>query len=254
MGFSYFLSGLTVQGLKITFRIPRPWILDPSFKPVESAIPGATGYSFPSGHTQSGTAFFTTLAFNTRKTGLRILWVSGFLLIGFSRMYLGVHTPKDVITSMAAALLITSLVSLSSKYFETSRAHDLIVAILFSLASIILLIYDIRLVQTNVLDVNYAADCCKACGAGLAFSIGFYLERHYLNFTSPVSFRGKFLRFLAGLAVTAIIEFGLKAILPQRMLTAYLRYFLIVMWIMVIYPLLFTKFSSQKKEKSGAAA
>ncbi len=50
LGFSYFTSGLLVQGLKITFRIPRPWILDPSFQPVPSAVPGATGYSFPSGH------------------------------------------------------------------------------------------------------------------------------------------------------------------------------------------------------------
>ena len=47
LGFTYFLAGLCVQTLKITFRIPRPWILDPSFSPVESAVPAATGYSFP---------------------------------------------------------------------------------------------------------------------------------------------------------------------------------------------------------------
>ena len=52
LGFTYFTAGLCVQTLKITFRIPRPWILDPEFKAVESALPGATGYSFPSGHTQ----------------------------------------------------------------------------------------------------------------------------------------------------------------------------------------------------------
>lgn len=50
LGFTYFSSGLLVQGLKITFRVPRPWLLDPAFEPVASAVPGATGYSFPSGH------------------------------------------------------------------------------------------------------------------------------------------------------------------------------------------------------------
>ncbi len=55
LGFTYFTAGLCVQSLKITFRIPRPWILDPGFHAVESAIPGATGYSFPSGHTQGAT-------------------------------------------------------------------------------------------------------------------------------------------------------------------------------------------------------
>ena len=54
LGFTYFTAGLCVQIMKITFRIPRPWILDPEFKAVESALPGATGYSFPSGHTQGG--------------------------------------------------------------------------------------------------------------------------------------------------------------------------------------------------------
>lgn len=51
IGLTYFSSGLVVQNLKIIFRIPRPWILDPDFHPVQSAIPHATGYSFPSGHT-----------------------------------------------------------------------------------------------------------------------------------------------------------------------------------------------------------
>ena len=43
LGFTYFTAGLCVQSLKITFRIPRPWILDPEFKAVKSALPGATG-------------------------------------------------------------------------------------------------------------------------------------------------------------------------------------------------------------------
>ena len=52
----YFLMLLCFTGtavnqmLKITFCIPRPWVLDPSFEIVESARAGATGFSFPSGH------------------------------------------------------------------------------------------------------------------------------------------------------------------------------------------------------------
>ncbi|HIU76756.1 MAG TPA: phosphatase PAP2 family protein [Candidatus Pelethocola excrementipullorum] len=246
MGFSYFLSGLTIQGLKIALRIPRPWLLDPSFQPVESAIPGATGYSFPSGHTQSGTAFFTTLAFNTQKKKLRLLCVLGFLLIGFSRMYLGVHTPADVLTSMGISFMLTSLICHFWKYFESDTSHDLLVSMVFSMITILLLVYDIYLVKMGVLNIHNAMDCCKACGAGLAFSIGFYLERRYLNFAPPASPKGKMIRFLVGLAVTATLEFGLKAILPTHLFTAYLRYFLIVSWIIVIYPLIFTRFSSGK--------
>ena len=67
LGFTYFTAGLCVQSLKITFRIPRPWVLNPDFHAVESAIPGATGYSFPSGHTQGATCLFFPLALKTRK-------------------------------------------------------------------------------------------------------------------------------------------------------------------------------------------
>lgn len=67
IGFTYIIAGLCVQGLKITFRIPRPWILDPEFKAVESAVGAATGYSFPSGHTQGGTSLFAPLARNATR-------------------------------------------------------------------------------------------------------------------------------------------------------------------------------------------
>ena len=56
-GYYLFTVGLigTVinQFLKLWFRIPRPWVRDPNFTIVESAQEAASGYSFPSGHTQS---------------------------------------------------------------------------------------------------------------------------------------------------------------------------------------------------------
>lgn len=109
LGFTYFTSGLLVQGLKITFRVPRPWLLDPAFEPVASAVPGATGYSFPSGHTQSITALFGTLGLYSRKKLQRFLCALFILLVGFSRMYLGCHTPQDVIVSFLVTFLCVIL-------------------------------------------------------------------------------------------------------------------------------------------------
>ena len=99
IAFSYFLSGIAVQGLKIHFRIERPWVIDPDFKPVEQVIDTATGYSFPSGHTQSSTSLYSSIAFHFKK---RAVYIGAFILIAavmFSRMYLGCHTPKDVLVS-----------------------------------------------------------------------------------------------------------------------------------------------------------
>lgn len=250
LGFSYFLSGLTVQGLKIFFRIPRPWVLDSGFEPVKSAVPGATGYSFPSGHTQSATALFTTLAFHFKRRGIRFLCVLAFLLVGFSRMYLGVHTPKDVLTAMGVTIILSWLVCIIWKKLEYDKSRDLLISLILAAAAMILLACDVSLVSAGLLTTANALDCCKACGAGLAFAAGFYIERRFLDFTSPSSFRQKLIRFLIGIIGAAVIEFGLKALLPVQLITAFFRYFLIVSWILVFYPMLFTRFPLGKRKSA----
>ena len=75
----YFLMLLCFTGtavnqmLKITFCIPRPWVLDPSFEIVESARAGATGFSFPSGHTQNAVAAYGGMFCITKKLWVRVV-------------------------------------------------------------------------------------------------------------------------------------------------------------------------------------
>ena len=68
-----FLGVIINQVMKILFMIPRPWVLDPEFKPVEGSVEGAGGYSFPSGHTQNSTGTFGALLVSTKKNWLKIL-------------------------------------------------------------------------------------------------------------------------------------------------------------------------------------
>lgn len=61
---------------KCTFCIYRPWIRDSRIKPLEAALPGATGYSFPSGHATCSGALYTSLIYNYKKhKGIVILSV-----------------------------------------------------------------------------------------------------------------------------------------------------------------------------------
>lgn len=91
-----FFGTVINQFLKILCCVPRPWIKDPDFTIVESARAEATGYSFPSGHTQNAVATYGGIARYTRRGWLRAVLVVLTVLIAFSRMYLGVHTPLDV--------------------------------------------------------------------------------------------------------------------------------------------------------------
>lgn len=252
IGFVYFIAGLAVQGLKITFRIDRPWILDPSFQPVGNALGTATGYSFPSGHTQSAASLYGTLAAQSRKGWQRAVLILLALLVGFSRMFLGVHTPKDVLVSLLLSALIILLVEWCFSKFSGSRRADVLASVFFLIAAALLIAYSVSLFSSGIVDREYAVDCCKAAGAGIGFAAGYYLERRYINF-DPRAARlpVQLLKYIAGLAGALAIKSGLKLILGESLAADTMRYALVVLWIIALYPLLIKKYMSGAKGKPG---
>lgn len=78
-----FFGTVVNQFLKLLFRIPRPWVRDPDFTIVESARAQATGYSFPSGHTQNAVATFGGIARSTRRPWVRWTCVAVLLAVSF---------------------------------------------------------------------------------------------------------------------------------------------------------------------------
>ena len=73
MTFAFLPSALAINVIKLACRVERPWVRDPSFTAVERAKKTATGYSFPSGHTQNATALFGTLSWTLKKTWQKVL-------------------------------------------------------------------------------------------------------------------------------------------------------------------------------------
>ncbi|MDO4648894.1 MAG: phosphatase PAP2 family protein [Eubacteriales bacterium] len=256
LGFSFFASGLLVQGLKITFRIPRPWVLDPTFEPVAKAVPAATGYSFPSGHTQSITSLFATLGFHFRKRRNRILSYIMIFLVGMSRMYLGVHTPKDVLTSFLVSFVIAGLcyrftyaqdptikdeTSKKNPAKEDGCSSPMIRALLLIGASLVLLVYALVMYHRQVIELAYAADCIKASGAGIAFGIGYYIEETRIHFTVPPTWKAKILRFLLGVIIAVLLLEGIKPIVGTSLAASFFRYFIAVLWVVALYPAVFNR-------------
>lgn len=242
IAFSYFLSGAAVQGLKIHFRIERPWVLDPKFKPVEQVMDTATGYSFPSGHTQSSTSLYSSIAFHFRK---RAVCIGAFVLIAavmLSRMYLGCHTPKDVLVSFAVTIVISGAVSFVFDNFNSTLLTDILVSLLVFTLSAALFGYSYYLVGTGATTDVLAMDCFKAAGAGAGFAVGWFIEKHYIRFNPKNSHLWlQILKVVIGLAGALIIKSGLKLILGNTMLSNTVRYFFVILWIAVGFPLIIKK-------------
>ena len=117
---SFYLSNAVNSLVKLTACIYRPWIRDPRIIPAGDAITTATGYSFPSGHSVIATSIYGGIAVIARK-GLKWISVIAIILLaltGFSRNYLGVHTPQDVIVGVTEGIVILFVVSLIFKYLE----------------------------------------------------------------------------------------------------------------------------------------
>lgn len=246
LGFAYFSSGLLVQGLKITFRIPRPWVLDPAFTSVASAIPAATGYSFPSGHTQSGTALFSTLCFAAQKKSAKILCIGLILGIGFSRLYLGVHTPKDVLVSAVLTALLSFFIWKKQDQLSGNTARTGLISLLMGLICILLLVYACSLQFYDIIPAEEAGDCIKACGAGLGFALGYYLEKHFINFDTLTTMGSRVCRLLPGILITLVLQQGLKPLIGTSSSADFIRYFIVVLWVMAIYPFIFQKRSAKQ--------
>ena len=125
-----FFGTVLNQFLKLLCRVPRPWVLDPEFTIVESARADATGYSFPSGHTQNSVGTFGVLGRCARRTWVRILCGILMILVPFSRMYLGVHYPSDVLCGMVLGILFGLAALIVLRKNATVKSLDFIVPVM----------------------------------------------------------------------------------------------------------------------------
>jgi len=101
LGVVFLLSSYLNVGLKDIFRQPRPFDLDPAVK-----LAPVTGYGLPSGHAQSSIVGWGFLAMQARRRAVWIIVGALILLIGFSRIYLGLHFPTDVLGGWIIGLLV----------------------------------------------------------------------------------------------------------------------------------------------------
>jgi undecaprenyl-diphosphatase len=186
---------------------------------------------------------YGSLAIHSKKKWHVIVCAIVILGVAMSRMYFGYHTPKDVLTSMGISLFIVYLII---KVFTVNTYKPSSVALFLGVFSAIVLIYIIVLKNLPNADLTQFNDCFKAAGAGLAFALGWYIEPTYINFDEKKgSLLVQFTKLFLGLLTVLVLKFGLKVILGTSLTANAIRYFIIVCFIMILYPMVIVKFNKK---------
>ena len=181
--------------IKLTVCAYRPWIRSDLIIPAGDSKTAATGYSFPSGHTLAATTNLGSVISwqKGKRKWLVTICVILILLIGFSRNYLGVHTPQDVIVGMIESILVVVIAKAVHERIEgNEKTQDILVVVglVFTAGALVYITqkpYPMDYVDGVLLvdPQSMMDDSFKAAGAFVGLLIGNYLDRHYIHYEIP---------------------------------------------------------------------
>lgn len=218
--FSFSLNNLIKGFFNSSRPIGQPGILSRN-------IATATGSSFPSGHSQASATTFTFLISQYRNIYIWIIGIFMMIMVPLSRLYLGVHWPKDVIAGTIIGIIS---VFISNKIFESSFDKSLSLIIYSLILFVIIGIF----VPSN--------DLSKSLGAFIGLVVSLIIEKKFINFDPTGSFINHLIKCLIGVIGALIIYLVFSKFLPSSNFFSLLKYSLIVMWAVSISPYIFIKF------------
>lgn len=226
-------SSLCVNGIiKNLVKMPRPFSRGISCVREDTA----TGYSFPSGHTQGFATWSTVFAAHFKKNWLRIIVGLLIVLVGFSRMYLGAHYPSDVIVGIVLGVGLALLGNMLFQKIRDIKKLYLATVVLLSPFFIYFLFNPEPLF----------ADAYKTFGMLGGLTLVAYFEEKTDALSYDVSWWKKLLRIVIGLIVALALKEGIKAlnvfdIMQISLLFDALRYLIVVFAVGFLCPVLFKK-------------
>lgn len=221
-------SGVLNSIVKSLVRSPRPIGVEGVNSIGEFSAPG---YSFPSGHTQNITTLGVSMYIFTRSRVIFILSVILIVLVGISRLYLGLHWPIDILGGFVLSLIIS--IVLNEVLIKLS---DFKINMLIGILSLIFLL--------SVFFIEHGEngqDYFKTMGMFIGVYVGHLFERRYVNFSPDASNVDNIMKIIIGAFTTILLEILLSYLF--NMVNIYwlyiIKYMIIGFWIFGAIPLIF---------------
>ena len=190
----------------------------------------APGYSFPSGHTQTIATFWIYLMKKIKNNRLYKIGWSIVTLVAFSRLYLRVHWPIDVIGGIFIAGGIVILLDyIIEKMVKYELTYNMKIIMCVFISSILLLL-------------NFNETAVKMIGLTIAALIGYFIENKYIHFYEKSSFKYQIVKCVIGVFIFVALQIITKRAFPSGIIFNYIRYFILGLWVTLIAPVLFKKF------------
>lgn len=228
------LSSYITSFAKELFHTARP---DPSIVQVHYAS-SARGYSFPSGHAQNAVVFWGWLG---RIRPLRsYAWALGTLvfLISWSRIYLGLHFPVDVIGGWTlGSLLFLGLVVLDRRISREPRDWE---GRILPWAGVILPLILLPL-HNNTVQIRIS-------GAMLGFCLGYLLEARWIQFSPKAPLTHQIAKVLAGGSIGAVLALLFKIHLPEKAGFLFFGYAIMGLWVSLGFPATYAWITQRREE------
>ena len=241
--------------LKVAGCIYRPWIRDARVVPDDGALAAATGYSFPSGHSMNAASLYGGGAIRKELSrALRVALGVIVALIAFSRNFLGVHTPQDILVGAGAGLLVMWLTTKLIAWVEARPGKDILVMCVgIGLSAAVAVFAAVKPYPADydeagkllVDGAKMANDTYKGVGWCIGFLLGWVLERRYIGFSTDVPMMTRVTRLTTGLlgyyAVSLILIPLLKGWIPGpagTIITCFIQMF----FVSFVFPLCMKRF------------
>ena len=248
---------------KVLFAGPRPYWFEGSVQ----GVTGESSFGIPSGHAQIAASVWGYMAALFKKRAFTIAAVVIIFLIGLSRLFLGVHFLRDVLSGwLIGAILILLFVKLEPNFikFVSKWSFPQKIAGIFlgcaGLLVVFLIPYWLR--ESYLLPQDWITNALAdvpdvtlrplskdgvftVIGTILGMLLGYtWFSHKYGNFDTKGKFGVVLLRFALGLAGVLVIWFGLEQVFPRTEdLVGYglrvFRYTLIGLWVSAIAPVIF---------------